>query len=151
MSEPSYDDMLPSDLKTLEATSDRQLAEWWHELNRWEWPHELAPCELNPSGTSQWKTHEEWKASQPDRRDDIMEWIKNRIGIKYLLMIWQTEKMLAFIAPGLGKSDEEFEKWWNSPYLGNPSITNGENRLRSEAWWAQTREEWRSKQTKLAQ
>ncbi len=91
MIEPSYDDMLPSDLKTLKAASERQLAEWWHQLNSWEWPPELPPCEPNPVGTPLWKTQEEWERSQPDRRDDIKEWIKNRIGTKYLLMIWQTE------------------------------------------------------------
>ena len=45
MIQPTYDEMLPSDLKALEAAGDRQLAEWHHELNRWGWPAELAPAE----------------------------------------------------------------------------------------------------------
>lgn len=137
--QPTYDNMLSSDLETLKAANDRQLAEWYHELNGSSWPEDLAPCEPEWHGS-----HEEWKAGQPDRRDDIMEWIRNRVGIKYLLMIWQTEKMFAFVAPGVGKSDAAFEEWWNAPYRGDPSITNGENTLRSEAWWAKTREEWRA-------
>lgn len=140
MTKPSYDELLPSDLKTLHAATDRQLAEWYHELNGYRWPEELSPRGPSPAGM----THEDWKANQPDRLDDIVEWIKNKVGIKYLLMIWQTEKMLAFVAPVEHKSDADFEVWWNAPYRGDPSRTNGEERLRSEAWWAKTREEWRS-------
>jgi hypothetical protein len=138
MIQPTYDDMLPSDLKTLQAASDRQLAEWYYEINRWRWPAELAPEE--PDRTQ----HEEWKAAAPDRRDDVAEWIRNRVGTKYLLMIWQTEKMLAGVAPGMSVSDTYFEEWWNAPYPGDPSITKGENHLRSAEWWATTREEWRA-------
>ena len=139
MIQPTYYEMLPSDLKTLQAAGDRQLAEWHHELNRWEWPAELAPAE--PVLT---QSHEEWKATAPDRRDDIMEWIKNRVGAKYLLMIWQTEKMLAFVAPGVGYSDTAFEEWWNTPSPRGTSRTNGEEHLRHGEWWAETREEWRT-------
>lgn len=137
--QPSYDDMLSSDLNQLQDADDRQLAEWYHELNSSRWPEDLAPCELEWFGS-----HEEWKAGQPDRRDDIMEWIRNKVGSKYLLMVWQTEKMLAFIVPGMGASDSAFEKWWDEPYPGDPSITKGQNHLRSAAWWAQSREEWRA-------
>lgn len=137
--QPTYDNMLSSDLGTLQAANDRQLAEWYHDLNGSRWPEDLSPCEPEWHGS-----HEEWKAAQPDRRDDIIEWIRNRVGVKYLLMIWQTEKMLAFVAPGIGPSDASFEEWWNEPYPGDPSITKGENHLRSAAWWAKTREEWRT-------
>ncbi len=137
--QPTYDDMLPSDLKTLQAASDRQLAEWYHQLNRWDWPKELPPCE-----PERIQPYEEWEATQPDRRDDISEWIRNRVGSKYLLMIWQTEKMLANIPKAPRVCDSYFEAWWNEPYPGDPSITKGENHLRSAAWWAKTREEWRA-------
>jgi hypothetical protein len=139
MIQSTYDEMLPSDLKALEAVGDRQLVDWYHNLNGWRWPAELAPEEPNRT-----QTHEEWKAAAPDRRDDIMEWIKNRVGAKYCLMIWQTERMLAHIAPGVSPSDASFEEWWNEPYPGDPSITKGEHHLRSAEWWARTREEWRA-------
>lgn len=81
--QPTYDDMLPSDLAALEAVdSHHTLALWFRRLNGWEWPEELAPCEAPFHGS-----HEEWKATAPDRRDDIMEWIKNKVGSKYLLMV----------------------------------------------------------------
>jgi len=143
--QPTYDEMLPSDLVALEAMkSPHTLALWTIRLNRWEWPEELAPCE--PVGPVI-ETHEEWKARAPDRRDDITEWIKNKIGAKYILMVFQCE-MLSIGTPDgplmLTKSEAEFEKWWNEPYPGDPSITRGENHLRSAAWWAKTREEWRA-------
>lgn len=125
--QPTYDDMLSSDLETLQAANDRQLAEWYWEINSSRWPEELFP----PGPTWTGMPHKEWEAAQPDRLDDIMEWIRNRVGIKYLLMIWQTERMLAFVAPGVGKSDAAFEEWWKEPHPGDPSITKGEDHLRS--------------------
>jgi hypothetical protein len=141
---PTYDDMLPSDLATLESVSHHTLALWCQRLNSWEWPEELAPCEPNPVGTPLWKNHEEWKASTPDRRDDIMEWIKNTVGSKYLLMVYQCERMMRFIPGAPNPSEADFERWWNEPYPGDPSITKGESHLRSAEWWAKTREEWRA-------
>jgi hypothetical protein len=142
---PTYDDMLSSDLVALEnAGSHHTLAVWYRRLNSWEWPKELAPCEPNPVGTPLWKNHEQWEASTPDRRDDIMEWIKNKVGSKYLLMVYQCEQMMRFIRGASHPSEADFEKWWNAPYPGNPSITKGENHLRSAEWWAKTREEWRA-------
>lgn len=146
--QPTYDDMLPSDLATLEAVdSHHTLALWSRRLNGWEWPEELAPCEPDPTGTPLWKNHEEWKATTPDRRDDIMEWIKNKVGPKYLLMVWQCELMLANIAPGMSLSESAFEAWWNTPSPRGTSRTNGEEHLLSQEWWAKTREEWRAGRT----
>ena len=139
--QPTYDEMLPSDLAVLQGATDRQLADWYHELNSCDrWPEELLPRGRSEVGMSQ----EEWKSIQPDRRDDLMEWIRNRVGSKYLLMIWQTEKMLARVMGAPSVPDSYFEAWWNEPYPGDPSITKGENHLRSVAWWAKTREEWRA-------
>lgn len=70
--QPTYDNMLPSDLATLEAVgSPHTLALWHHLLNGWGWPSKLVPCEPSPVGTPLWKNHEEWKATAPDRRDDL--------------------------------------------------------------------------------
>lgn len=149
---PTYDDMLPSDLAVLEAVqSPHTLAIWHRCLNTWGWPEELAP-DPNPSGDPIPQSHEEWKASAPDRRDDITEWIKNKVGSKYLLMVWQCEMMLTNIAPGLSRSEAEFERWWNEPHPGNPSRTKGEEHLRSAEWWANARKEWRAdRKDRLAQ
>jgi hypothetical protein len=150
--QPTYDDMLPSDLATLQAVdSHHTLALWHRRLCSWGWPEELAP-DPNPSGDPIVQSHEEWKATAPDRRDDIMEWIKNKVGSKYLLMVWQCELMMRFIPGVPHPSEADFEKWWNEPYPGDPSITKGENHLRSAAWWAKTREEWRAtRKARLAQ
>jgi len=148
---PTYDDLLPSDLATLEAAqSHHTLAMWYCRLNSHSssWPPELAPCESD----SVEQTHENWKATTPDRRDDIMEWIKNKVGSKYLLMVWQCELMLQGVAPGISKSESDFERWWNEPYPGKICLTKGENHLRLEEWWAKTREEWRAdRKARLAQ
>lgn len=140
--EPTYDELLPSDLATLQGASDRQLAEWYHRVNSYSeaWPEELPPAMPPDPPMSQ----EAWRATQPDRRDDLMEWIRNRVGAKYLLMIWQTEKMLSRIPGAPPVPDSYFETWWNEPYPGDPSITKGESHLRGVAWWAKTREEWRA-------
>ncbi len=141
---PTYDELLPSDLATLEAVeSPHTLAEWYVRLNTWDWPEELAPGEPDPTGTPLWKSHDEWQASMPDRRDDIMVWITNKVGKKYILMVWQCERMLAYIAPEMSPDESTFEKWWDAPSPRNPSFTNGESHLEQEKWWAKTREEWR--------
>ncbi len=151
--QPTYDDMLSSDLATLEAVDSPHTLALWHRcLNSWEWPEELVPCEPNPVGTLLWKSHEDWKVTTPDRRDDIMEWIKNKVGSKYLLMVWQCEVMLANIASVMSPSEADFEKWWNEPHPGDPSHTKGEMHLQSAEWWAKTREEWRDdRKARLAQ
>lgn len=136
---PTYDNMLPADLETLQVADDRQLVEWYHDLNGSRWPEALSPCEPEWYGS-----HEAWKAMQPDRRDDIMEWIRNKVGPKYLLMVYQCEQMMRFIPGAPHPSDADFERWWNEPHPGDPSITKGENHLRSAAWWTKAREEWRS-------
>lgn len=138
--QPTYDEMLPSDLAMLESTeSPHTLALWYRALNTDKWPEELAPCAAPYRGS-----HEGWKALAPDRRDDIMEWIRNRVGAKYLLMVWQCEMMLANIAPWMSKSEADFEEWWNEQSPRDPSSTKGEDHLRSAQWWAKTREEWRA-------
>ncbi len=142
---PTYDEIFPSDLATLEAVeSPHTLALWCIRLNAWEWPEDLAPSEPNPAGTDPWKSQEEWQAAMPDRRDDIMEWIRNKVGAKYLLMVWQCERMLVHIAPGVSPTESHFERWWNESAPGESSLTNGERHLSHAKWWAKTREEWRA-------
>jgi hypothetical protein len=141
---PTYDELLPSDLATLEKADHHTLAFWHWSLNSYRWPEELPPWEPDPRGTSLW-----YRETMPDRRDDIMEWIRNKVGGKYLLMIWQCEIMMQGMGvPELARSESDFEGWWNEPHPNGSGRTKGEEHLESAGWWARKREEQRAARKK---
>ena len=75
------------------------LAEWWCQLNSYEWP-ELLPDPEQPT-----------RGYNP-RRSLIMRWIEDRIGIKECLRAWNRKWM----------TDEQFEEWWEKNHGAVESI-----------------------------
>ena len=83
-----------ADRKILTAQNDYTLAEWWCQLNRWEWPAALP----NPEP----KTYQ----GPGGRRSEIMNWILSVIGLELALRVWNKGEM----------TDREFSDFWNSPH-----------------------------------
>ena len=85
-------------IETINSTDWETLADWEQELNSWGWPKELYPIV-------------EGKEYQPNqRRGQLMQLIKDKVGEKYILYKWNVyqrtdpDKM----------SEEEFEMWWEN-------------------------------------
>ena len=83
--------MLTCDVEILEQEDNLTLAQYWSELNHYDWPAKIP----NPEP----KKHE-----ANSRRGEIMGWIMNKIGLKECLRDWNKERM-----PG-----EQFDLWWNT-------------------------------------
>ena len=80
------------DIALFEGESHTTLAEWWCELNAWHWPDAIP----NPEPKN---THK-----LDGRRGQLLAWIKEKVGLKFLLRVANRARM----------TDEEFEDFWNS-------------------------------------
>lgn len=82
-------ELLPEDIAVLQSQTDKILADWWSQLNRWDWPAEIPDPE--PVGHPPF-----------GRRSKIMGWIMEKIGFKECLRDWNKERM----------TSSEFDKWF---------------------------------------
>ena len=79
------------DLNILNTTKHKTLIKWWEELNTWKWPQDL-PGEEKPI----------YKNVRKTRRGVIMDWIKNKVGLRNILRTHN-----AYM------TDKEFRDFWN--------------------------------------
>lgn len=100
----------PEDLNTINNQEDLELAEWWCQLNRWDWPAELPNPESDsyiPNG----------------RRSNIMNIIDAKIGHKLISRTWNKKMSDAefkdFYA-GVFENDQaaltRYHKWLNEKH-----------------------------------
>lgn len=68
--------MTPRDREILSVQTDNTLAEWWCMMNAWDWP-ELLPDHFDRDF-----------GYRRQRRRDIMEWIKSKIGGGVCMSKW---------------------------------------------------------------
>lgn len=84
------------DIQILEQQNMEILAQWWCDLNHWAWPEQLP----NPESEKKWK---------PDsRRNELMEWIMDRVGQRVISRTWNKDM-----------SNEEFNDFFRGTYEGH--------------------------------
>lgn len=81
-------------------TPSETLALWWGKLNGWEWPDEF------PDPDPPYKKGEDYNSKS--RRALLMNEIKSRVGIRYLLFIWNTKERRDKM------TEEEFNEWFEN-------------------------------------
>jgi hypothetical protein len=85
--------MKEEDVILLEQQDNGTLAKWWCELNKWNWPEQI-PDKEDPEDRKN------------NRRLEIMDWIKSRIGLKECLREWNRETL----------HGRYFDEWWAKYY-----------------------------------
>ncbi|HBF65888.1 MAG TPA: hypothetical protein DDW34_09265 [Clostridium sp.] len=80
--------------------STTKLAELWNEANGWRWPEDLG---VKPEGWEDMSTRQKGKVLTP-----IVKKIEKMIGEKELLRYHHLFN--------LGRSNEEFERWWETEH-----------------------------------
>jgi hypothetical protein len=82
--------MNDKDIKILKQQSDKMLAIWYCLLNTWEWPDRHLP-----------NIESEDTYIPFGHRSQLMNWIENKIGSKFISRIWNSSL-----------TDTEFTIWW---------------------------------------
>jgi hypothetical protein len=98
----------PIDLSTIDFNQDKQtLLRWGSTLNVWEWPEDMCP---KPERYDELPTH--LRPGHPQRRYTKHELI-NPIVFVLHTMTTERERLHYHHINNLGKTDEQFEEWWN--------------------------------------
>lgn len=88
---PTYWKVTLNDIKILDSLSDIELADISNKLNCWGWPDELP----DPEKAQYIKN---------GRRDQLLNYIKEKIGDKFINRRWNKDRM----------TDEEHEDFWRA-------------------------------------
>jgi len=91
------------DIKLLKSQSRETLAKWFNSLNSWEWPENL-PGE------------ERACYIENGRRSQIMTWINNEVGLKYILRLHNSD-MPEDIFEDFWRGNHEKDSEANKRYL----------------------------------
>jgi hypothetical protein len=83
----------------LEKQSAETLADWWCQLNRWQWPEELPNAMIEK---------ERQESHDNDRGWVIMSWILERIKYRLISRTWNKDM-----------TDEEFDNFYRGTYEGD--------------------------------
>lgn len=98
-----FSGITPNDKKIINMQDDHTLAIWYSDLNTWKWPVEL------PNQESPFNKNGDYSVSK--RRDQIIKYIQNRVGHKYVSQIWNTEYREDPMTM------ERFNTWWGNNRL----------------------------------
>lgn len=87
--------MTPQDEAILAQQSMETLAEWWCQLNSWDWPEELPDPEPR-------------EYVRGGRRGEIMQWIDDGVGRRVISRTWNKSM-----------TDEEHNDFWRGHFEGH--------------------------------
>ena len=98
----------PIDLSTIDFDQDKQvLLRWYDTLNKWEWPEDMCP---KPEYYDDLPMH--LRPGHPQRKYTKHE-LTNPIFFVLYSMTTERERLHYHHINNLGRTDEQFEEWWN--------------------------------------